>query len=150
MPIRLVILPDHNGKAKGTFIVDNQEAVDPIRTGEYRHYSFELTNESLTISIQHDYSHSPRQCEKVQEILLLNAPPKLVAHPKACLYGKTNVNLPIQIQKIKEDFAIYIPSISVYLNSIKSIQFGKECQPCLLYTSPSPRDLSTSRMPSSA
>ena len=24
------------------------------------------------------------------------------------------------------------------------------CQPCLLYTSPSPRDLSTSRMPSSA
>ena len=26
----------------------------------------------------------------------------------------------------------------------------EECRPCLLYTSPSPRDLSTSRMPSSA
>ena len=28
--------------------------------------------------------------------------------------------------------------------------FGVECYTCLLYTSPSPRDLSTSRMPSSA
>ena len=27
---------------------------------------------------------------------------------------------------------------------------GMRCEPCLLYTSPSPRDLSTSRMPSSA
>ena len=29
-------------------------------------------------------------------------------------------------------------------------QGGGECKTCLLYTSPSPRDLSTSRMPSSA
>ena len=29
-------------------------------------------------------------------------------------------------------------------------QIGQEDTPCLLYTSPSPRDLSTSRMPSSA
>ena len=28
--------------------------------------------------------------------------------------------------------------------------FATMCTPCLLYTSPSPRDLSTSRMPSSA
>ena len=36
----------------------------------------------------------------------------------------------------------------------KSLEFGAEgiglCRTCLLYTSPSPRDLSTSRMPSSA
>ena len=31
-----------------------------------------------------------------------------------------------------------------------SLQLSFYCQPCLLYTSPSPRDLSTSRMPSSA
>ena len=37
-------------------------------------------------------------------------------------------------------------------NSIKSIsvKFQKKYKNCLLYTSPSPRDLSTSRMPSSA
>ena len=29
-------------------------------------------------------------------------------------------------------------------------EFTKQCRNCLLYTSPSPRDLSTSRMPSSA
>ena len=30
------------------------------------------------------------------------------------------------------------------------IKFGRPVKPCLLYTSPSPRDLSSSRMPSSA
>ena len=30
------------------------------------------------------------------------------------------------------------------------VQLNKEYKDCLLYTSPSPRDLSTSRMPSSA
>ena len=33
---------------------------------------------------------------------------------------------------------------------ISSIEHSAISQPCLLYTSPSPRDLSTSRMPSSA
>ena len=36
------------------------------------------------------------------------------------------------------------------LNSILSNNFNKIANNCLLYTSPSPRDLSTSRMPSSA
>ena len=34
-----------------------------------------------------------------------------------------------------------------YRNDLKNIT---QCEGCLLYTSPSPRDLSTSRMPSSA
>ena len=33
---------------------------------------------------------------------------------------------------------------------LTSYEDPPECAPCLLYTSPSPRDLSTSRMPSSA
>ena len=36
-------------------------------------------------------------------------------------------------------------------NKLKTVTFGDESAiTCLLYTSPSPRDLSTSRMPSSA
>ena len=35
-------------------------------------------------------------------------------------------------------------------NSKDETFFGRVMGPCLLYTSPSPRDLSTSRMPSSA
>ena len=43
-----------------------------------------------------------------------------------------------------------------YVDAIKKdvswlgFEWAKECYACLLYTSPSPRDLSTSRMPSSA
>ena len=41
---------------------------------------------------------------------------------------------------------IYVPSTVLALKIAKTL----ECKVCLLYTSPSPRDLSTSRMPSSA
>ena len=41
------------------------------------------------------------------------------------------------------------PCISIF-GSARTIQDDKYYKLCLLYTSPSPRDLSTSRMPSSA
>ena len=52
----------------------------------------------------------------------------------------------LSIRAEKEEF---IPHIT--LARIKSLRSGgSKCLSCLLYTSPSPRDLSTSRMPSSA
>ena len=40
-----------------------------------------------------------------------------------------------------------MPDFIPYIENVLGIEFNKSC---LLYTSPSPRDLSTSRMPSSA
>ena len=40
--------------------------------------------------------------------------------------------------------------VSRHREQIPAPGFFMKCQDCLLYTSPSPRDLSTSRMPSSA
>jgi len=39
---------------------------------------------------------------------------------------------------------------SFYQKSIMAIHKIQKCKPCLLYTSPSPRDVEESRMPSSA
>ena len=47
-------------------------------------------------------------------------------------------------------FPVPTPSISLALHSIKYNKASSQLEVCLLYTSPSPRDLSTSRMPSSA
>ena len=47
------------------------------------------------------------------------------------------------------DFKENIPTAQVS-QELADIKLKYEHQPCLLYTSPSPRDLSTSRMPSSA
>ena len=46
--------------------------------------------------------------------------------------------------KIEDAFDVIVPSLPGFGFS------GLPSKPCLLYTSPSPRDLSTSRMPSSA
>ena len=44
----------------------------------------------------------------------------------------------------------FATDLIAYLQENHSVCIGGACYPCLLYTSPSPRDLSTSRMPSSA
>ena len=66
------------------------------------------------------------QIDKIPEIF--NDAFKLALTPR---YGPVHINLPRDILSKKSEFA----------------EFSKHC---LLYTSPSPRDLSTSRMPSSA
>ena len=43
-----------------------------------------------------------------------------------------------------------IGACSVFLGTMRDINSGDEIKSCLLYTSPSPRDLAVSRMPSSA
>ena len=55
----------------------------------------------------------------------------------------------------KENPRLIVEAKGVYLKNHQGqtqidASSGLFCNPCLLYTSPSPRDLSTSRMPSSA
>ena len=62
--------------------------------------------------------------------------------------SKTNVNA----GNIKSDIALYKEGMR-YLKAKdfeNAVEIFTELEICLLYTSPSPRDLSTSRMPSSA
>ena len=54
----------------------------------------------------------------------------------------------ISLLGFKKRFTIYDKDDQLSL--IKEVMKSLEINPCLLYTSPSPRDLSTSRMPSSA
>ena len=50
------------------------------------------------------------------------------------------------VQQVEQDWGLTVVSVV----SLHDIIAWVESNPCLLYTSPSPRDLSTSRMPSSA
>ena len=45
---------------------------------------------------------------------------------------------------------LFVKHILICLRYLERYRVRKKCPACLLYTSPSPRDLSTSRMPSSA
>ena len=56
----------------------------------------------------------------------------------------------LRVQKENDADAVGGPTISVFPDNTPASQQRNEYYGCLLYTSPSPRDLSTSRMPSSA
>ena len=53
---------------------------------------------------------------------------------------------PLAFVAVRRSLDCYLP----LLTPLASLGFQATSMPCLLYTSPSPRDLSTSRMPSSA
>ena len=56
-----------------------------------------------------------------------------------------------KIDEIKRNYQLYILKAKTFSQKeIRLDAMRKEIHSCLLYTSPSPRDLSTSRMPSSA
>ena len=65
-------------------------------------------------------------------------------HKRFCVYAKTLDELRYKEEQIKKDKSDGIKAEARYttVNEVYEL--------CLLYTSPSPRDLSTSRMPSSA
>ena len=55
-----------------------------------------------------------------------------------------------EIAHRRESYAYPLPSDVLDFVKTASDEILQDLEPCLLYTSPSPRDLSTSRMPSSA
>ena len=77
-----------------------------------------------------------------------SAPSGSVAAPASNMFSGVNSALAIHLQEqsLKQQLALQqaqIKNINAQTNSVN-------INSCLLYTSPSPRDLSTSRMPSSA
>ena len=50
----------------------------------------------------------------------------------------------------REELSEHLVRVHVAGEQLRTMPWGEQGPGCLLYTSPSPRDLSTSRMPSSA
>jgi len=53
-------------------------------------------------------------------------------------------------KEVKRLYGIDIPSLAIFLRKMRQAVLHEGYNPCLLYTSPSPRDATLSRMPSSA
>ena len=71
------------------------------------------------------------------------------------LITPSNSNLPttrVNCLEVDLEGAVWVGTVEgpIFFDCGESIFEDTECSSCLLYTSPSPRDLSTSRMPSSA
>ena len=58
--------------------------------------------------------------------------------------------VPLNSKLLQDKISNYKEYIDYLLHDLKIIETDGQYIPCLLYTSPSPRDLSRSRMPSSA
>ena len=88
---------------------------------------------NMAVQIAHEARHEFVTTEHLLFALLDNN--SAMAVLQACL---------ADIEKLESDLKIHLA------DNVPQIEEQSELKTCLLYTSPSPRDLSTSRMPSSA
>ena len=99
-------------------------------------------------SFPHQISGGQRQRVMIA-IAIANEPELLIAdEPTTALDVSVEQSLLVLLKKIQRKIGMSIIFISHDLNIVRKI--SDRVLVCLLYTSPSPRDLSTSRMPSSA
>ena len=128
--------------------------------------SKELYKEGVKIVIGPVFNESTKYLDDLEDVTFISFTNKLIDNPKNVI--SAGVNAISQLQTIKKFVDKKNLSKSIFL--IPKSQFKKEVEEainktkikhkkvfyydreptCLLYTSPSPRDLSTSRMPSSA
>ena len=86
---------------------------------------------------------------QIDAILLTAGASKRLGEPKALvdIHGESLIQILIRKLKQKKLRIIIVTRAELFYEMEK---LGEKVVICLLYTSPSPRDLSTSRMPSSA
>ena len=118
-----------------------------IEKAIYRHHSgIKIIPSSLAFSEKTDISNLPeivKEIKKISDIVLID-----------CAAGINNEMI-YAVKAADECLLLTNPEMPALASALKALKTVKQLNKkitgiCLLYTSPSPRDLSTSRMPSSA
>ena len=134
---------------------------DEMKIGEFSEFihfgltSQDINNTSIPLSIK---DFIPNYFEKIN-LVLSEIDNKVEEYSDIPMLARTH-GQPASPTRLGKEFKVFSVRIKEQLNVLKKIphscKFGGATgnfnahQVCLLYTSPSPRDLSTSRMPSSA
>ena len=112
-----------------------------------RYYGFKLLSKNFIAKSNKFLQHQLKQKERLKNIVgaftVLKLPQEkhLLLIDDVSTTGATLQELASSLKKQNPDY-----QVSAWVLAQKEAPY----EPCLLYTSPSPRDLSTSRMPSSA
>ena len=91
-------------------------------------------------------------CERVFNPVLNNKPVLVLSNNDGCVIARSNeakklgIKMGVPVFKVRD----IIIKNNVYVYSTNFALYGDMSSSCLLYTSPSPRDRTRSRMPSSA
>ena len=130
LPMQLLIVPDHNGNAKGTMIADDGVSKDTITAKKYRYLSFEflLAEDKLTVKTLLDNYETLMDYEIVSTIKLFGAE-KYSKQTEACLITKNGDKLTMEgnYDSIKNIFTCTTKVKKYYWRDINEIKFGSKC-----------------------
>lgn len=127
LPAEMLIAPDHEGKAAGTLFVDDMNAVDPLRSGQYFYIemNFAMDMKKLVVKMLHDNKEGEMKfsgvtiygAEKWKEITI------------ACLTKEKGekVEMSGSYKPAEKVLKFLAKPNSVNWKDIRSIEFGSKC-----------------------
>lgn len=128
LPMEIVVAPDHNGIAKGNFIVDSQSSVNPLATKEYVNVEMEFVKKNLTLIVKSQGAYKEKHnFERFSRVTILGA--KSFADVKtACLKSELGKgqNLTGEYDAQREVLSFYKP-LDLYWWEISNITFNQLC-----------------------
>lgn len=130
MPVEIIIAPDKDGNAQGTWIVDDWDSLNPIENELYRHmkFSFSMSKARLDVNVLSIKYTNHFLYEKFAKLTIMGAEP-LKDLSKACIYGEAELLEEIsgRYDSGKKTLSFSSPKSGPYWSHIVNIDFAKEC-----------------------
>ena len=126
----LIVAPDHNGKAEGTWIVDDGTSLNPIERKAYRYhrFTFEMAAKKLQVNLLNDYDAQPKGCEEFFKLTIFGAE-SWTSVRNACISTKDGkkINVAGSYDSQKKLLTFAKLNSDIFWKDIESVQFDNSC-----------------------
>lgn len=130
IPVELIIAPDHNGNAYGTWILDDWDTVDPIENKWYKYLSFNFSMNTFQMTVNHKTDFSIKyQYEQLSRMVILGAQ-GMGRNNHACFYKQKEVveEMVGKYDSNKHTLSFFLARSKYLWSDISEIHFRDGCK----------------------
>jgi alpha-glucosidase (family GH31 glycosyl hydrolase) len=130
LPMSVLVVPDHNGKATGTMVTDGATSLRTIEDKLYRYlkFDFSMDTKTMTVIVLNDYNAKPNPEEMMTSITVFGAD-NLASKPVACATTTKDSQVQLDGTYNAETHALTYKKANseVYWKEVSKVNFGTGC-----------------------
>jgi len=130
LPMEIIVVPNYNGVAAGTLIIDDDEAANPIHKKCYHFYNFtfDMQEKAFTSKIINNYLIKPMPFENFNKLTIFGAE-KWKNVNTGCIYTKTSNKIPLRgiFDNAKNTLSFTKSGVEISWLDIITIKFDSNC-----------------------
>eukprot|EP00826_Nyctotherus_ovalis_P008239 TRINITY_DN1212_c0_g7_i1.p1 TRINITY_DN1212_c0_g7~~TRINITY_DN1212_c0_g7_i1.p1 ORF type:complete len:302 (+),score=85.91 TRINITY_DN1212_c0_g7_i1:69-974(+) len=129
LPSEIVIAPDHEGKASGTWVIDDGISLRTIEDKKYTHvrFNFMMWNKMLAVNMLNSWDSKPTKSEEVSKITIFGAEAWSRVN-RLCVYAKDKSTMMMgTYNSEKKTLHFSNPQSQVFWKDVKFVRFNANC-----------------------